>query len=559
MGTVPPGRPGANDGPCRVGGRGDERGRTSDGSGHDGGGALTAPVVLVVDDDGVARSVVASVLRHAGMRTIEADSGRTALGVLSSRTVDAAVVDHTMPGMSGLELTSKLRETQDHRPIPILFLSSEDSAAVRIAALQAGATDFMVKPMPYDEIVARVESQLRLSSGWSATVQGLQERAATVVDLAGYGAEASPTVTARLICERISAAHGGTAVAVYSWVERSGDPCLLAATGDHAGGAVEAAARMARRPGAGPWAEPTTDWGGPPGSPPWLVGCPLWRHQVVVGMLVLGADSRSRDEIMAAGMDYAPTVSLLLGPALTESRRANQSRELVERTLTTGAFQPVFQPIVQVSTGRVRGYEALTRLSSGQPIVALLSEATEAGMRAECEMRLLTAALDQARVLDDVWVSVNLSPSVLVERTEEVGTVIAGSGCRVVIELTENERIEDYGAVRGALGRLGGQVRLSVDDTGAGYASLRHVVDLHPDFLKLDRSWVTGLDHDPTRQALVAGMVAFCGHTGTEMIAEGVETGAELAALVELDVHLAQGYLLGRPCPAGEVAGGVVA
>jgi EAL domain-containing protein (putative c-di-GMP-specific phosphodiesterase class I) len=92
-------------------------------------------------------------------------------------------------------------------------------------------------------------------------------------------------------------------------------------------------------------------------------------------------------------------------------------------------------------------------------------------------------------------------------------------------------------------------VRLSVDDAGAGFASLRHVVDLHPHFLKLDRSWVAGIDHDHARQALVAGLVGFAAQTGTEMIAEGIETFEEKHILERIGVRYGQGYLLGRPEP----------
>ncbi|HET6963525.1 MAG TPA: EAL domain-containing response regulator [Acidimicrobiales bacterium] len=513
------------------------------------------PVVLVVDDDAVSRSVVAGVLRQAGLRTVEADSGFAALEVLAEWAVDAALVDHSMPGMSGLELTKRIRQLPDFQLTPILFLSSADSPSTRLAALKAGATDFMVKPLPFEEVVARLEAQMQLSARWGSTVKGLQQRAATVAGLAGLGAEGNPTVVSRLICERISRAHGGAGVCIFSWAERSGEPSLLAVSGRRPEVLREAGAVLGLRGEAGPWIEYPSQWGGGSSSPGWVVCAPLRRRQVTVGVLAIEGQGASQEEMMAAGMDYAPTVALLLGAALTESRRTRESREMVERTLATGAFQPLFQPIVQISSGDVLGYEALTRLTSGDPIIQLLTEANEAGIRAQCEVDLLAAALRDARELPDAWVSVNLSPSVVVERTEELATLISTSRCEVVVELTENERIEDYVSVRDALARLGDQVRLSVDDTGSGYASLRHVIDLHPHFLKLDRSWISGLDRDQTRQALVAGMVAFCRHTDTEMIAEGVETESELATLRELDVRLAQGYLLGRPEPANQTGG----
>lgn len=507
------------------------------------------PVVLVVDDDAVARSVVAGVLRDAGLRTIEADSGFAALDIVTEWPIDAVLVDQSMPGMSGLELTQRLRQLPDFQLTPILFLSAADSPKTRIAALKAGATDFMVKPLPFDEIVARVEAQMQMSSRWTATVQGLEQRAATVVALAGLGTESNPAVVSRLICERISRAHDGVGVGIFSWAERSGEPSLLAAYGRGTDVFTEAAPLLAMHGEGGPWMEYPSHWAPQRYEPRWVVCCPLRRRQVTVGILAIAGGEGPAEATVAAGMDYAPTVALLLGPALTESRRTTESRELVERVLSSGAFEPVFQPIVQIASGEVLGYEALTRLTSGDPIIQLLSEASEAGIRPQCELGLLSASLREARAVKDAWVSVNLSPSVVVERTADLAGLIEESGCQVVIELTENERIEDYVSVRQALSELGERVKLSVDDTGSGYASLRHVIDLHPHFLKLDRSWISGLDRDHTRQALVAGMVAFCRHTDTEMIAEGVETDAELATLQELDVRLAQGYLLGRPAP----------
>jgi EAL domain-containing protein (putative c-di-GMP-specific phosphodiesterase class I)/putative methionine-R-sulfoxide reductase with GAF domain len=121
---------------------------------------------------------------------------------------------------------------------------------------------------------------------------------------------------------------------------------------------------------------------------------------------------------------------------------------------------------------------------------------------------------------------------------------------RLVIELTEQEAVEDYEQLRSQLGGwLGSGVRLAVDDAGAGYSSLRHVVELSPDYLKLDRELVHGIDEDPNRRALMRAVVAFAREVGTSVIAEGVETRAELDVLREAEVHLVQGYLLARPEP----------
>jgi EAL domain-containing protein (putative c-di-GMP-specific phosphodiesterase class I) len=119
-----------------------------------------------------------------------------------------------------------------------------------------------------------------------------------------------------------------------------------------------------------------------------------------------------------------------------------------------------------------------------------------------------------------------------------------------VLELTEHDRIDDYAALRQALGRITPHVQVSIDDAGAGFASLRHVLELRPEYMKLDRSWIAGIDTDPSRQALVCGLSHFAGATGCRLIAEGVEHETELEVLRQFGVELGQGYLFGTPRPA---------
>jgi EAL domain-containing protein (putative c-di-GMP-specific phosphodiesterase class I) len=123
----------------------------------------------------------------------------------------------------------------------------------------------------------------------------------------------------------------------------------------------------------------------------------------------------------------------------------------------------------------------------------------------------------------------------------------------VIIELTEHERIDDYDAVRAAFARFGPSVRLAVDDAGSGYASMRHILSLQPSYVKLDIEWVRGIHNDPVRRSLVSGLSYFAEATGSELIAEGIESDEERAALLELGVKLGQGFLLGRPAPTSEL------
>ncbi len=116
-----------------------------------------------------------------------------------------------------------------------------------------------------------------------------------------------------------------------------------------------------------------------------------------------------------------------------------------------------------------------------------------------------------------------------------------------MLELSEQEAVDDYDAIRSAVDAVGDRVRLSIDDAGSGFASLRHILRLDPDFIKLDRSWIHGVDADPARRAMIAGLRHFADQTGATLIAEGIEREEERQTLIELGVDLGQGYLLGRP------------
>ncbi len=221
--------------------------------------------------------------------------------------------------------------------------------------------------------------------------------------------------------------------------------------------------------------------------------------------------------------------------------------------LDRGQFTPVFQPIIDLRHGRTVGSETLTRFGDGADPQRRFTEAAQVGMGGELEGATMAAAVAAAADrLGDAWLSVNVSPGFLAAGGAE--HEFSGAGCDLVLELTEHDPVHDYGEITRALDRLGPGVQLSIDDAGAGYACLTHVLSLQPAFVKLDRGWVMGIDADPARQALVAGLQSFATRTGSTLIAEGIETEAELRILRSLDVRLGQGFLLGRPQPIGALA-----
>jgi EAL domain-containing protein (putative c-di-GMP-specific phosphodiesterase class I) len=163
--------------------------------------------------------------------------------------------------------------------------------------------------------------------------------------------------------------------------------------------------------------------------------------------------------------------------------------------------------------------------------------------RVDLELATLRAAVQAADSLpEDCFLSLNVSPE-LVLGVDDLRELLWRVDRPVVLELTEHDPIDDYGAVRDAVLELGDSVQLSIDDAGSGFASLQHVLALGPSFVKLDKTWVMGINGDPTRQALIAGLAHFAESTGCHLIAEGIETVLDLDALKGLDVELGQGYL----------------
>jgi EAL domain-containing protein (putative c-di-GMP-specific phosphodiesterase class I) len=147
-----------------------------------------------------------------------------------------------------------------------------------------------------------------------------------------------------------------------------------------------------------------------------------------------------------------------------------------------------------------------------------------------------------------VFLSLNVSPAVALASTERLRVALQGMRRQIVLELTEHVPIGDYTELRTAIENMG-PVQVAVDDAGAGYASLRHILELRPTFAKLDISLVRGIDRDALRQAMAAGIQYYALRTGCRLIAEGVETDEEANTLLALGVDLAQGYLFGKPAP----------
>jgi EAL domain-containing protein (putative c-di-GMP-specific phosphodiesterase class I) len=234
------------------------------------------------------------------------------------------------------------------------------------------------------------------------------------------------------------------------------------------------------------------------------------------------------------------------------SAAADWSRAL-PRVLRGEGVASHFQAIVDLEHGDIAGHEALLRLPGHAVSTPAdwIAAAHAHGCGPELEaVALRTALAARAQLPAGTFLSVNVGPAALCHPA--VRSVFTEEPCLdgVVVELTEHSRVEHYGMLASELDRLReAGAAIAVDDTGAGYAGLQHLLSIRPEMIKLDRSLVAGIDGNRPKRALVEMFRAFANRFDAWVVAEGVETSGELATLRRLGVPLAQGYLLARPAP----------
>ena len=396
------------------------------------------------------------------------------------------------------------------------------------------------------------------------------QRLATLDALAGMPTTASVEDLAAAVCAAVVGCGDVPEVAVLALeppdriviigaamaeaTRRAGLPPVLA--GPRAAAIIDAANE-------GPWVDDWSDAGGRPSQDlvdgleiAAVAWAPLHADGRLIGLLAVGGSASATDQRQRLP-DLADLASVIAGSSLGRSLRAraslNASRDRIRKIVEDGAFHPVFQPIVDLETGQAVGYEALTRFDDGTAPEIVFAEASGCGLSMELEIATARSALLAASPLPaNRFININVSPQLILAR-EPLRSMLREWGFGVILEITEHDKVDDYDAIRLAMAEIGDRVQLAVDDAGSGFASLRHILELRPAMVKLDRSLIVDIDSDPARQALVAGMVHFAGRLQFSLLAEGVETQAEQTTLLALGVSRAQGYLFGRPVQATDL------
>ncbi|MBA3709643.1 MAG: EAL domain-containing response regulator [Planctomycetes bacterium] len=541
--------------------------------------------ILVVDDEQADVRLLERILAREGYLNIvtTTDSG-VAVELVRQLRPDLILLDLHMPDPDGYTVLRSLRsEGIAHPYLPILALGADDDASARRRALSYGGNDFLSMPVDADEVILQTRNLLETrllhetleerNRQLAAQVQGrmteLADSEAGQIDLARWlgrlQAGATPEETATVICEGFAQTARFDVVSVVSFL--SEDLAIPLGAAGSLASVVPLEVPLPRsrarylweRASQGPWAEP---WVARPedaayglrfthGGLKAALYAPLRDDGGLLGLLIAGTTSElTNDELsrrLPSLLQMGSLARAVLLPALESRRHQASLRQTIQAVIGESAFWPVFQPVVGLSDGDVVGHEALTRFTDETRPDVRFAEASAVGLGTGLEEACIRAAVSAANALPgNGWLSLNASPDLILD-PGRLPLLLRDVMRLVVLEITEHVAIDDYTQLRAAIDRLGGRVRLAIDDAGAGFASFRHIIELRPDFVKVDIGLVRGIDLDASRQALVAGMSHFATKTGCTLIAEGIETEGERKALRDLGVMFGQGYLLGRP------------
>ncbi|MBI3154434.1 MAG: EAL domain-containing protein [Burkholderiales bacterium] len=554
--------------------------------------------VMLVDDEPLMTELIQTHLEEAGYRRFAVCNDPTqALAVLREQDPSVLLLDLMMPAVSGFDLLARIRAEREWRALPVIVLTASANAETKLRALKLGATEFLAKPVDASELVLRLRNTLafkqyhdrranldaatqlpnaawferrlaRALPGWLARGDRVALLDIQVPECASLRATlglAAATQLARTLAERLTqlaAAHAG--------IDLASD--LLEAEPTLARLALDSfALLLPRLPHDDDMQQLASDMLRELARPV-LLGAHECRPTPAIGVALAPDDAAGVAELMKAA-ELARTQARGAGGMRHEffsrelSERARERLELGEQlrhAADRGELRLHYQPKLDVASGRIVGVEALVRWMHPQRgLVApglFVPLAEELGLIA----RIGDWVLHQACADGAAWDAAALAPvriAVNVSQPQfDGGTLVptlrralAASGLapeRLVIELTESMLMRDAEqalAQMRALEALG--VSLSIDDFGTGYSSFSYLKRFPLDELKIDRSFVADLPGGARDRAIVRSVIAIGHDLGLSVIAEGVETREQLAALAELGCDMYQGFHHSRPMP----------
>jgi diguanylate cyclase (GGDEF)-like protein len=263
-----------------------------------------------------------------------------------------------------------------------------------------------------------------------------------------------------------------------------------------------------------------------------------------------GLSRAPRPDLEGGDTRFLTTLGEAIADELGKRREEQELRAAISDLIETEDLNVAFQPIIDLQSQRCIGVEALARFPPPfQRPDHTLAIAQRFGLRLELERQVIREAWKILTALGrEQFLALNVSPDALIELARRANLRDDLPLSQLVVEVTEHAVVDDYSLLLERLAPLRARgMRIAVDDAGAGYASLRHVLEMRPDFIKIDRSLIDGIAHDRAQRVAASAFQSVALDLRARVVAEGVERQDDLKVVRELGMDAAQGFLLGRP------------
>jgi EAL domain-containing protein (putative c-di-GMP-specific phosphodiesterase class I)/FixJ family two-component response regulator len=542
--------------------------------------------ILIVDDDEDILLIVQTLLTNAGYAPVLARNGREGIEQATAAQPDVILLDVTMPEISGWEVCATLKNLPETSSIPIVMLTVKSEIRDLITGMQVGADDYITKPFTKRHLLETVERFLE---------PGEVPRSPFLPKDAGDAR------TRNLLFDTVSGLPTIPVIvdALREWLLVDHEVGVLfidfekyAHIEDYYGWEVfddvlrEAAKALKRLLGTLFSTEDLIAINRPSGSefyvflsvPAGLRGDEIverlqrkarqieeslratlsekFQHRIhrKIGLYVGYAKLLYSPQVRLERLVYRALREAIFVASTKEGERAAILREQFKDVVVHRQIETLYQPLVDLATGAVVAYEALSRGPADSPFEnpeVLFDYALKSDQVWALEKICMQFSAERFKGKRPGMLFVNVEAELihqLKSRGHEVLQPLLAIQSGVVLEITERAAIRDYDLFRESvrvLRELG--FRIAIDDAGSGYASLQSIAELRPQYLKISNYLVTGLSEDSIKRDVVEMLVRLAQRIDAQTVAEGIETEAEKAEVKRLGVTYGQGYLLGRP------------
>jgi diguanylate cyclase (GGDEF)-like protein len=585
--------------------------------------------ILIVDDKADNLRILSSLLSDKGYKVRAVLNGASALRAAQSTPPDVILLDVLMPEMDGYQVCQRLKQDEITGDIPVIFLSALDESMDKVKAFEAGGLDYITKPFQGEEVLVRVETQLRLRLA-QREIQTLNQSLEERVRERTRQLEATNQHLQQEISERSKAEQQLRHMVMHDsltslnnrehfmrymqelltqlqdqpdrqfallFLDCDGFKVVNDSLGHLVGDQLLIAiarkleqcldpGQMLIRLGGDEFLILVSELSSPQNATiiadrvleayvaPFYVEQQEIFINVSIG-IVIGNGVYQKPEHVLRDADIAMYKAKALGKgayqifspemyeqALERMKIENSLRRAIERD----ELLLYYQPIVSLASGIISGFEALIRwqhpewgLVNPQDFIGI---AEETGLIIPIGKWVLQTACTQMNrweqfVRHPLFISVNLSMKQLYHPllVEDVDAILQSTKvrCDLTLELTESMMMRDVEVVKLILTQLKARsIHLSIDDFGQGYSSLSYLHDLPVDAIKIDRAFVSGNhspnpDADLSRPEIVRTIIDLAHNLGVKVVAEGIETQAQLDRLKQLDCEWGQGYFFSKP------------